>query len=192
MTLPFFTIGHSTRRTEEFISLLRLAEVGLVADVRTVPKSRTNPQYNKDALPRDLEAFQIGYRHFPALGGLRSRSKETAPEVNGFWQNDSFHNYADHALTQEFQAGLETLIEIGRERRCAIMCAEAVWWRCHRRIIADHLLARGEEVFHLMGSDRIEPAQLTKGAQVQAKGTVVYPGSSGTRPREPVAPPDGD
>jgi uncharacterized protein (DUF488 family) len=182
LTLPFFTIGHSTRTIEEIVGLLRLAEVGVVADVRTVPKSRTNPQYNKDVLPAALEAVQIGYRHFPELGGLRSRSKEIAPEVNGFWQNASFHNYADHGLSEEFQTALEQLIEMGRARRCAIMCAEAVWWRCHRRIIADHLLARGEQVFHLMGSDRIEPARLTPGAEVQDDETVIYPAAAGERP----------
>lgn len=178
MALPFFTIGHSTRSLEEFVSLLQRAQVGLLVDVRTVPRSRTNPQYNKDRLPNDLERFQIGYRHCAALGGLRSRSREAPRELNGFWQNDSFHNYADHALTEEFGAALEELVAAGRERRCAVMCSEAVWWRCHRRIIADHLLARGEAVFHLMGDDRIEPAKLTRGAQVQDNGTVVYPPGS--------------
>ena len=178
MSLPFFTLGHSTRSIDAFVSLLRLAEVGLVADVRTVPKSRTNPQYNKDALPEDLARFQIDYQHLPELGGLRGKSKDCPPELNGFWQNGSFHNYADYALSAEFRAGLEQFIAAGRKRRCAVMCAEAVWWRCHRRIIADHLIARGEDVFHLMGSNRIEPARLTPGAQIRSDESIIYPATS--------------
>src|SRR5690606_21622286 len=115
------------------------------------------------------------YRHFPALGGLRSRSQEIAPEVNGFWEREAFHNYADHALREEVQAALEQLIEMGRERRCASMCAEAGWWRRHRRIIADQLLARGGQVVPRLGSDRSEPARLTRGARVQEDGRVTYP-----------------
>src|SRR5574337_366726 len=175
MKLPFFTVGHSTRTIEEFVALLRVVDARLVADIRTVPRSRTNPQYNRDALPESLAEFQIGYEPIPELGGLRGRSKTVAPEVNGFWRNESFHNYADYALSEGFRDGLERLIAFGRERRLAMMCSEAVWWRCHRRIVADHLLARGETVFHLMGADRIEPAQLTKGARVDSCGVVVYP-----------------
>ena len=110
MALPFFTIGHSTRSLEAFVSLLQLAQVGLLVDVRTVPRSRTNPQYNKDRLPNDLERFQIGYRHCAALGGLRGRSREAPRELNGFWQNDSFHNYADYALEDAFDEGLAELL----------------------------------------------------------------------------------
>jgi uncharacterized protein (DUF488 family) len=175
MSLPFFTIGHSSRSLEAFVELLRLGEVGEVVDIRHMPRSRSNPGYNADVLPGRLAPFQIGYQHVAALGGLRGRSKDVPPEVNGLWENRSFHNYADYALSDEFRRGLERLIALGCARRCAIMCAEAVWWRCHRRIVADHLLARGEEVFHLMGDNRIEPARLTEGAQVTADGGVVYP-----------------
>src|SRR5574337_1147103 len=154
MSLPFFTIGHSTRTIEEFVALLRVAEVQLVADIRTVPRSRTNPQYNRDTLPESLAAFQIAYAPIPELGGLRGKSKSAPPKVNGLWRNESFHNYADYALSQAFRDGLQKLIALGRERRSAMMCSEAVWWRCHRRIVADHLLARGETVFHLMVRDR--------------------------------------
>lgn len=175
MSLPFFTVGHSTRSIEEFVELLRIGEVELVIDVRTIPRSRTNPQYNKDALPKNLAPFKIGYRHIAELGGLRGRPKAVSPEVNGFWQNRSFHNYADYALSEEFLQGFDELLQWGRKKRCAIMCSEAVWWRCHRRIISDYLLAHGETVFHLMGKDRVEVAKLTEDAQVQSPQKVFYP-----------------
>jgi uncharacterized protein (DUF488 family) len=112
-----------------------------------------------------------------SLGGLRGKARNVAEGVNGFWTNESFHNYADYALSEEFHAGLARLVEQGRERRCAMMCSEAVWWRCHRRIVADHLIARGEAVLHIMGQGRLEPARLTTGAVVRPGGTVVYPGA---------------
>ena len=170
---PFFTIGHSTRPLDEFADLLRKAEVTLVVDVRTVPRSSTND--NGVVLPQSLASFQIGYEHIAALGGLRGRQREMSSDVNAFWQNESFHNYADYALSAQFHAGLEHLLEEGRKRRCAIMCSEAVWWRCHRRIVADHLIVCGETVFHIMGRGRLEPARLTQGAVVQPGGAVVYP-----------------
>lgn len=173
--LSFYTIGHSTRSIEEFVELLQVAEVTLVVDIRTIPKSRTNPQYNEDVLPRNLAPFDIKYVRIEDLGGLRSKSKEVNPLTNGSWINQSFHNYADYALTQSFLDGLAQLIELGRQQRCAIMCSEAVWWRCHRRIVVDHLLARNESVFHLMGKDKIDPAKLTQGAQVTVDAAVVYP-----------------
>ena len=175
MILPFFTIGHSTRTIEEFVGLLRVGEVGMVVDIRTVPRSRTNPQYNLDTLPEALAACQIGHTRIEELGGLRGKSRDMAPAVNGWWENRSFHNYADYALTGEFHRGLEELIALGRERRVAMMCSEAVWWRCHRRIVADYLLTRGESVFHLMGPDRVEPAKITPAAKPRPDGVVVYP-----------------
>ena len=110
-----------------------------------------------------------------ALGGLRRKSKTVSQETNHFWENDSFHNYADYALSESFRQGLEQLVTRGRVQRSVIMCSEAVWWRCHRRIVSDHLIARGEAVFHIMGPDRIEPARMTEGAVVQADGALVYP-----------------
>lgn len=175
MVLPFFTIGHSTRSIAEFVDLLREGEVSLVVDIRTVPQSRTNPQYNQQTLPDSLAAFRIGYERIAELGGLRGKSRDVAPDTNGFWDNRSFHNYADYAVTEAFHSGLERLIARGRQQRCATMCSEAVWWRCHRRIVADHLIVRGEQVFHLMGKDRIEPASLTKGARVLDNGMLTYP-----------------
>ena len=178
MPHAFFTIGHSTRTIEEFVGLLKEAGVRLVVDVRTVPRSRTNPQYNRDVLPNTLGEFQIGYEHIAALGGLRGQKRSTPEATNAFWQNQSFHNYADYAMSAEFRAGLARLRELGHRTPSAIMCAEAVWWRCHRRIIADYLIAAGEEVFHIMGDGRIEPARMTDGARPAADGVLTYPAAA--------------
>ena len=178
MKLPFYTIGHSTRSIEEFVCMLKGAGVTMVLDVRTMPRSRTNPQYNKDALPQSLATFQIGYEHIAVLGGLRSKERKVSPEVNAYWQNKSFHNYADYAMSDDFRAGFARLREVGRNQRSAIMCAETLWWRCHRRIIADYLLAAGEEVFHLIGPKKIEPAHMTSAAHPSAAGILTYPATS--------------
>jgi uncharacterized protein (DUF488 family) len=174
MPLPVFTIGHSTRSIDAFVDLLRSGRVEAVVDIRSVPRSRTNPQFNPEPLSAALEPCQIAHIRIAELGGLRKRSPQVPPEVNGFWTNRSFHNYADHALSDEFRAGLASLTALADERRCAIMCAEAVWWRCHRRIVADYLLAGGREVFHLMGEDRVEPARMTEAA-VPASDGLHYP-----------------
>lgn len=172
--LPYFTIGHSTLTLDEFVERLKAADVTRVIDVRTIPRSRTNPQFNRNTLPDALASHGIGYEHMAALGGRRSLQRNVAPEVNGFWDNRSFHNYADYALQPAFREGLAELRAKGQREHCAVMCAEAVWWRCHRRIIADHLMAAGEAVLHIMDG-RIEDAKLTTGAQVHADGTVTYP-----------------
>jgi uncharacterized protein (DUF488 family) len=178
MALPFFTIGHSTRSLAEFVGLLQTAGVRLVVDVRTIPRSRANPQYNSDMLPQSLADFQIGYCHIAALGGLRGSTPDVPREVNAFWQNQSFHNYADYAMSESFHAGLTTLRELGHATPCATMCAEAVWWRCHRRIIADYLMTAGEAVFHILGLRRIERASVTKAAVSGSEGVLTYPGAS--------------
>ena len=175
MAHPFFTIGHSTRSIDQFADMLRDAEVRLVVDVRSVPRSRTNPQYNGDVLPGSLSRFQIGYEHLAALGGLRGRKREVPPDVNAFWKNRSFHNYADYAMSEEFRSGFTRLRELGHASRCAIMCAEAVWWRCHRRIITDHLIAAGETVFHILGPNNIERAQMTSAADLRGDMVLSYP-----------------
>jgi uncharacterized protein (DUF488 family) len=180
--LPFFTIGHSNRSIEAFVELLREARVELLVDIRKIPMSRANPQFNKDRLPESMAAVQISYEHIAALGGLRGQTKALPRDLNGFWTNQSFHNYADYALSAEFHAGFERLLAHGRERRSTIMCSEAVWWRCHRRIVADYLIASGESVFHIMGLNHIDPARLTPGAVVQPDGTVLYPASHRTEP----------
>ena len=174
-SLPVYTVGHSTRPIEEFVELMRAGPADTVVDIRTVPRSRTNPQYNADALPDALAAYQIGHTRVPALGGLRGKSAGIAPETNGLWRNASFHNYADHALGDDFQAGLAELLRLAEDRRCAIMCAEAVWWRCHRRIVADYLMLHGRTVLHLMGADRVEPAKMTPGAVPEGE-RIRYPG----------------
>jgi len=173
---PFFTIGHSTRSVAELVELLDRAEVRLVVDVRTVPRSLRNPQFNRDVLPDTLAAAGIGYEHLPSLGGLRGKTPCMPADVNAFWTNQSFHNYADYAMGEAARAGLVRLLEIGRRERCAIMCAEAVWWRCHRRIIADYLLSRGETVLHILAPGSVELAQLTPAARRRADGTLTYPG----------------
>ena len=175
MKLPFFTIGHSNRSLEEFAELLGSAEIGVLADVRRIPRSRANPQFNQDVLGGSLAPFGISYRPMASLGGRRGVVKSVSPDVNGLWRNLSFHNYADYALSAEFSAGFTRLIEQGRERLCAVMCSEAVWWRCHRRIIADYLIASGETVFHIMGPGRLEPAQVTPGAEIRPDGKIIYP-----------------
>lgn len=182
MAFPFFTIGHSIRPIGEFIDLLTASEVSLVVDVRTVPRSRTNPQYDRETLPGSLSGFQIAYEHVAELGGRRGRRPDIAPEVNAFWENQSFHNYADYAMGEGFRSGLGRLHELGEVRRCAVMCAEALWWRCHRRIIADYLLVAGARVFHILGPDSVTPASLTKVATPQPDGALTYP-----RERDPGA-----
>jgi len=173
----FFTIGHSTRALDDFVALLNAHEIKLVVDVRAIPRSRTNPQYNSAELAQNLSKFQIGYQHIPSLGGLRGRTRDLPKEANAFWRNQSFHNYADYATSKEFRSGLEMLRERGHATTCAIMCSEAVWWRCHRRIIADHLIALGETVFHILGPNAADRASLTEGASVGPDGTVLYPSS---------------
>jgi len=174
MANPFFTIGHSSRTIPDFVDLLRLSEVRLVADVRTVPRSRANPQFNRDALPDSLAAYQIGYEHIAELGGLRGRQRSSEPSPNGFWQNESFRNYADYALSPAYRHGLDRLRALGAEQRVAVMCAEAVWWRCHRRIVADYLLAAGEAVFHILGPRKVEAARLTPAARPAPGRGLVY------------------
>ena len=147
-----------------------------MVDVRTMPRSRTNPQFNADALPAPLAAAGIGYRHIATLGGLRHRPKDAPPSPNALWRSDAFRNYADYAMTEPFCAGLAELRGLADAQVCAIMCAEAVWWRCHRRIVSDYLLAAGVAVEHIMGPGKIEPATLTPGARPQADGTILYAG----------------
>lgn len=175
MPNPFFTIGHSTIAIDAFLALLHQQAIGLLADIRKMPGSARNPQFNQDALAPALAASQIGYEHMAALGGLRPHAIGVSPETNALWQNQSFHNYADYALSGAFHEAIHHLLAVGRERRVALMCAESVWWRCHRRLVSDNLLAAGAEVFHIMGTGRLDRARLTPGAQVGNNGRVTYP-----------------
>jgi uncharacterized protein (DUF488 family) len=172
---PVYTIGHSTRPFDEFVALLAGAGVRQIVDVRRFPRSRTNPQYNLETLRETLPARQIGYAIIPELGGRRSGAAAVPPDVNGYWRNRSFQYYADYAMSDAFAAGLAQLLALAREAPSAIMCSEAVWWRCHRRIIADYLLLEGKIVLHLMGGGRIEKAQMNPGAVVTG-GRLTYPG----------------
>jgi len=170
-----FTIGHSTRSLAEVVALLRQVDVTLLVDVRSFPRSRTTPQFNEDTLPRALALDGIDYRHLRALGGRRHHRKDAAPSLNVYWRVEAFRNYADYAETDEFRAGLDELRALARNSRCAIMCAEAVWWRCHRRIIADYLLADGRRVDHIMGLRKVVAATLTPGASITRDGVLRYP-----------------
>ncbi len=175
----FYTIGHSNRPLQEFIRLLQEAQADLLVDVRTIPKSRHNPQFNGDALEQSLGGASIAYRRIPELGGLRSARKDRAPSPNGFWENENFRNYADYAATPPFKAGVLELQGLGETHVCAIMCAEALWWRCHRRIITDYLLAAGETVIHIMGEGKLEPARMTEAAVAGPGGVITYPPAQG-------------
>jgi uncharacterized protein (DUF488 family) len=172
---PFFTVGHSTRPIDEFVHLLRTAGVEHVADIRRLPGSAAHPQFNGPELDDALAESGIAYAHVPELGGRRPRDHSVPDEVNAFWSNRSFHNYADYALGEQFRAGLDGIVGLGAQTRVAVMCSEAVWWRCHRRIVADHLLAHGHEVFHLMGDHRAEPAHLTDAVRIMPDGMLTYP-----------------
>jgi uncharacterized protein (DUF488 family) len=166
-----FTIGHSTRSIEAFIGLLRDAGADLVADVRRFPGSRRHPQFNAEALERSLAGAGIRYRPFPALGGRRGETRDQSPHT--LWREMAFRNYADYAETADFRAAFRALRELEARHRPAVMCAEAVWWRCHRRIIADYLIAAGVEVRHILDG-KTEPASLTPGAQRQPDGSILY------------------
>jgi len=146
-----------------------------VVDVRSMPRSRTNPQFNEQTFPQALAPRHIDYEHVSELGGHRGKIDLSKPSPNAYWRVRGFRNYADYALTEPFAVGFARLRERGSCRRCAIMCAEAVWWRCHRRIIADYLLAAGERVRHILGPLNIDEASMTRGAVVRGDGTIVYP-----------------
>jgi len=164
-------IGHSTRPIEELVGLLASVEVLTVADVRTIPRSRANPQYDQVRLARALAAAGIGYAHLARLGGLR---KPWPDSPNGAWRNSSFRGYADHMATPEFEEGLCELRALARAGTVAILCAEAVPWRCHRSLLADTLLARGATVEHIAGRGRTLPHRLTPFARIEGR-MVTYP-----------------
>jgi len=173
-----WTVGHSTRTLETFVELLRAHEIMVVADVRTIPRSRRNPQFNREALPPSLGAAGIGYVHVAALGGLRRPRPDS---INTGWRNASFRGYADHMQTPEFAAALDRLLELAGGDRVTVMCAEAVRWRCHRSLLADALLARGVAVQHIETPTRAVLHTLTAFAHVE--GTrVTYPGSQASLP----------
>jgi len=170
------TIGHSNRPIEEFITLLRQNGIGCVLDIRTVPKSRHNPQFGQDQLPAALERAGIAYRYLPGLGGLR-RPRPDSP--NGGWRNTSFRGYADYMQTDAFAANVDAVIELARTTSCALMCAEAVPWRCHRSLVADALLVRGVPVVDIIGPQAPKQHRLTPFAQVDGL-RITYPPEQGS------------
>ena len=167
-----FGIGHSTHPPEEFVVLLSAHEIGQLADIRTVPRSRRWPHFGTDELAASLPAHGIAYAHLPALGGWR---RPVADSPNGGWRNRSFQGYADYALTDDFAAGLAELCNLVRERPTAMMCSEGLWWRCHRRLVADRLVATGWEVQHIAPDGGTTRHQLPDFAVVRTDGRVVYP-----------------
>jgi uncharacterized protein (DUF488 family) len=168
---PVLTVGHSTRPIEEFIHLLQVHGVTRIVDVRTIPRSMHNPQFNKDSLPKSLKKAGIGYSHLSSLGGLR-RTTRNSPNMG--WRNTSFRGYADYMQTAEFEKGLQELIELANHDRVALMCAEAVPWRCHRSLIADALLVRGIRTEDIMSPSHRQEHKLTSFAQVR-RSTITYP-----------------
>jgi uncharacterized protein (DUF488 family) len=165
------TIGHSTRTLDEFIGLLRAHGPTCVVDVRTVPRSRHNPQFNKTPLPRSLKKAGLGYVHLPGLGGLRHAKSNS---LNVGWRNASFRGYADYMQTPEFGQSLDELVQLASREQIALMCAEAVPWRCHRSLIADALLVRGIRVEDIMSPTRRQIHALTSFAKVRGD-TITYP-----------------
>lgn len=164
MISRIWTIGHSTRKIDIFISLLEENGIKLVADVRTLPGSKRYPQFNKEELTKSLNSHGIRYEHFPELGGRRKAKKDSR---NTAWRNASFRGYADYMETEEFHKGIERLLDFTHEAgRIAIMCAEAVWWRCHRSLISDYLKTRGIEVLHILDANKTDPHPYTSAARI--------------------------
>jgi uncharacterized protein (DUF488 family) len=162
--MRIWTIGHSTRNIDDFISLLEANGIKLLADVRSLPGSKRYPQFNKETLAQSLNASGIRYEHFPELGGRRKPSPDSR---NTAWRNASFRGYADYLETEEFHKGVERLLALAREAGpAAIMCAEAVWWRCHRSLISDYLKARSIEVIHILDTNKTAPHPFTSAARI--------------------------
>jgi uncharacterized protein (DUF488 family) len=171
--VTIFTIGHSTRSLETLVALLRQHGVRQVLDVRTVSKSRRNPQFDTAALAESLPRFGVRYSHLARLGGLRHARRDSP---NTGWQNESFRGYADYMATPPFGQGIDELLELAAAAPTAIMCAEAVWWRCHRRLVSDALTVRGVDVRHIVGDGPAERHELTEFARVDRDGQLSYPG----------------
>ena len=173
--MTVYTIGHSTRRFADYLAALEEAGIEALVDVRRFPFSRRHPHFNGEALAASLASAGIAYHHLVDLGGRRA-AKRAARSPNTLWREPAFRAYADYAEGAEFAAALARLKALAAERRTAIMCAEALWWQCHRRIITDYLLAAGIVVTHIIDIGKSEPARLTEGAAVRADGTLVYAG----------------
>jgi uncharacterized protein (DUF488 family) len=173
-----YTLGHSTRSAGELLDILRAFGITRLVDVRSTPRSWTNPQFNVEVLPATLRSAGIAYVHLASLGGRRRKSKQIEEDANAGWEQPPFHNYADYAETAPFREGLGQLLEMASRETCAIMCAEALWWRCHRRIITDHVLAHGIPVVHVFTQEKAEPASLTPFAVIGPRARVSYPAAA--------------
>lgn len=171
MFFKIFTIGHGTRSLEEFIRVLAAYRVGNLVDVRTVPRSRHNPQFNKDTFPGSLKKYKISYIHMPELGGLRRAGKDS---INLAWKNASFRGFADYMLTDDFEKALVKLMKLAKKKTTVIMCAESVPWRCHRSLIADALTAKGCSVTAIYSEKSSKKHKMTAWAIVK-DGKVFYP-----------------
>ena len=167
-----WTIGHSTRTADEFVELLLANGISAIADVRTIPRSRRHPHFGGEALQARLRADGIDYRHFAALGGLR---KPKPGSANSGWRNASFRGYADHMQSPEFSEALDQLVEFGDAANVAMMCAEAVWWQCHRMLVSYALLARGIDVQHILSASAIQPHRLTPFAKMEQPASADHP-----------------
>ena len=165
-----WTIGHSTRAIEEFIALLESREIRGLADVRRFPASRRHPQFGQEALAKSLAQAGIEYLHFPELGGRREPRPDSP---NTAWRHKAFRGYADYMMTDPFQTGMERLLELAKGKRTAVMCAEALWWQCHRGLIADYLKARGARVVHILGPKKTEEHPFTSAARM-VEGRLSY------------------
>ena len=176
MARRLYTIGHSTRTLPELVEALRAHDVATLVDIRHFTRSRANPQFNATALRRRLRRLGLAYVEMPDLGGRRGRSPDADPARNGGWTHRAFHNYADYAETPPFQASLAELLARAADETCAIMCAEAVWWRCHRRIVTDYALTRRVPVFHIFTPTKADKASRTPFAKLDRKTkTLRYP-----------------
>jgi len=180
--MELWSVGHSHHALDALLALLAAHRIEILADVRTVPRSRRHPHVDGGALAETLPAHGTAYRHLPRLGGWR-RPRPDSP--NGAWENASFRGYADHAMTEDFAAGLAELCELARRGRTAMMCSEALWWRCHRRLIADRLVAGGHVVWHIDSGGRTSPHRLAPFAVVRADGVVTYPAADATATSAP-------
>jgi len=161
--LTLWTVGHSTRSIDEFITILKSLDIQTLVDVRSFPGSRRYPQFNKERLSDSLTEAGFDYQHFPDLGGRR-RAK--ADSLNMVWRNETFRGYADYMETEEFREAIERLVEVARRRHCVVMCAEALWWRCHRSLISDYLKVRGANVVHITGPGKSEGHPFTSAARI--------------------------
>ena len=171
--MKLWSIGHSTHGLDELVDLLSEHGIGALVDIRTVPKSRRHPHFRSDALALSLPERGIAYTHMPRLGGFR---RPRADSPNAGWRNESFRGYADYAMTEEFAAGLAELRRIAEAERTAMMCSEALWWRCHRRLVADRLVVAGATVLHIGADGRAAEHELMPIARVSGDGQITYPG----------------